>query len=297
MPGKDGFEAVAALVRDRSGLVLGPDKRYLAETRLAGLLRREGLADLAALAGRLHRPGGAGLAAEVVEAMTTNESMFFRDGRPFEHVRRHVLPSLHRARPRGQALRIWYAAASSGQEAYSLAMLAAGCRALLGDRPVRILGTDIAREQLARAREGFYTRFEVRRGLPAPLLAEHFREEEAGWRIDAGLKAGVEFREWNLLADPVPLGRFDVIFCRNVLLYFDPPTKTRVLEAIARLLPPDGYLYLGAAETALGLTGSLRPVPGEHGVYSPTPDAAGPEPYVDGPLPARRRAVLRSDRL
>lgn len=274
MHAMDGFDVIAVLVRARSGLVLGPDKRYLVQTRLAGLLRREGLADLAALAERLNRPAGTELAREVVEAMTTNESMFFRDEKPFEHVRRHALPLLHQARPRGQALRIWSAAASSGQEAYSLAMLVAESRASLADRPVQILATDIAREPLVRAREGLYTQFEVQRGLPAPLLAKYFRKEGAGWRIDAGLKATVNFREWNLLADPAPLGRFDVVFCRNVLIYFDPPTKIRVLEAIARLVAPDGYVYLGAAETTLGLTGLLRPVAEERGVYSPAPGAA-----------------------
>lgn len=271
-PAPAAFEGIAELVRARSGLILGPDKRHLVETRLAPLLRREGLADLAALVARLRRLAGSELEREVVEAMTTNESMFFRDERPFEHVRRHALPRLHEARPRGRALRLWSAAASSGQEAYSLAMLAAECRPALADRPVHILGTDIAREPLARARAGLYTRFEVQRGLPARLLPKYFREEEAGWRLDAGLRAGVEFREWNLLADPAPLGRFDVVFCRNVLIYFDPPTKTRVLEGIARRMPSDGYLYLGGAETTLGLTELFRPVSGERGVYAPVPN-------------------------
>lgn len=268
------FESIAALVRARSGLLLGPDKRYLVETRLAHLLRREGLSDLAALVELLHRPAGSELAREVVEAMTTNESLFFRDEKPFAHVREHALPRLHRTRPRGQALRIWSAAASSGQEAYSLAMLAAECRPVLLDRPVQIVGTDIAREQLARARQGFYTGFEVQRGLPERMLRRHFRKEDAGWRIDAGLKAGVEFREWNLLADPAPLGRFDIVFCRNVLIYFDAPTKTRVLEGIARQMPADGFLYLGCAETTLGLTSLFQPVAGERGVYSPAPGSA-----------------------
>lgn len=267
----DAFEGIAELVRARSGLILGPDKRHLVETRLASLLRREGLADLAALVARLRRAADSGLEREVVEAMTTNESMFFRDEAPFEHVRRHALPRLHEARPRGQALRIWSAAASCGQEAYSLAMLAAEDRPSLAGRPVRILGTDIARGPLARARAGLYTRFEIQRGLPTRLLIKYFREEPEGWRLDAGLRAGVEFREWNLLADPAPLGRFDVVFCRNVLIYFDPPTKTRVLEGIARSLAADGYLYLGGAETTLGLTDLFRPVAGERGVYSPAP--------------------------
>lgn len=274
MRGLSAFESVAALVRERSGLMLAADKRYLVETRLAPLLRREGLTDLAALVERLQRPAGSELAREVVEAMTTNESLFFRDEKPFTHVRQHALPNLHRARPHGQALRIWSAAASCGQEAYSLAMLATECRPTLADRFVQIVGTDIAREQLARARQGLYTAFEVQRGLPAQLLHKHFRKEDAGWRINAGLKANVEFREWNLLADPAPLGRFDIVFCRNVLIYFDAPTKTRVLEGIARQMSADGFLYLGCAETTLGLTNLFQPVAGERGVYSPVPGTA-----------------------
>ncbi len=180
-------------------------------------------------------------------------------------------PYLHQARPCGQELRIWSAAASSGQEAYSLAMLVSECRPLLANRPVKLLGTDIAREQLSRARQGLYTGFEVQRGLPDQMLRKYFRKEESGWRVNAALKANVEFREWNLLADPAPLGRFDIVFCRNVLIYFDAPTKTRVLESIARQMPPDGFLYLGCAETILGLTSLLQPVAGERGVFSPTP--------------------------
>ena len=269
-----GFESIAALVRVRSGLTLGPDKRYLVETRLAPLLRREGLRDLAALSERLRRPAESELAREVVEAMTTNESLFFRDEKPFQHVRQHAFPYLHQARPRSQELRIWSAAASSGQEAYSLAMLVAECRPLLANRPVKLIGTDIAREQLSRARQALYTDFEVQRGLPDLMLHKYFRKEDAGWRVNAALRGNVEFREWNLLADPAPLGRFDIVFCRNVLIYFDAPTKTRVLEGIARQMPADGFLYLGCAETILGLTGLLQPVVGERGVYSPAPRSA-----------------------
>lgn len=269
-----GFDSIAALVRARSGLTLGPDKRYLVETRLAPLMRREGLRNLDALAERLRRPAESELAREVVEAMTTNESLFFRDQKPFAHVRQYAIPHLHQTRPRSQELRIWSAASSSGQEAYSLAMLVAECRPLLGNRPVKLLGTDIAREQLSRARQALYNGFEVQRGLPDRMLQKYFRKEDGGWRVNAALKADVEFREWNLLADPAPLGRFDIVFCRNVLIYFDAATKKRVLEGIARQMPADGFLYLGCAETILGLTGLLQPVAGEHGVYSPVPRSA-----------------------
>ncbi len=236
------FQTLADLLRSRSGLAIGPDKLYLLETRLAPILRREGLRGIAELAQRLTSSAAEPLIREVVEAMTTNESFFFRDDKPFAHVRAKALPRLLLARPPGTPIRIWSAAASSGQEAYSLAMIAVELGA---NRRVEIVGTDIARDQLARAREGLYTQFEVQRGLPVQLLIKHFRKENGQWRVAEPLREMVRFREWNLLADPVPLGRFDIVFCRNVLIYFDQPTKVRVLEAIARQMPEDGLLYLG----------------------------------------------------
>jgi len=263
------FETFAELLRARSGLVIGPDKTYLLETRLAPIARRENLPDLTALAARLRIPGADRLAREVVEAMTTNESLFFRDAKPFAHVRATALPRLHAARPPGVPLRIWSAAASTGQEAYSLAMIVAELRPTLGARRVEILGTDLAREPLARAREGLYSQFEVQRGLPVQMLVKHFRKEESNWRIADPLRAAVTFREWNLLDIPAPLGRFDIVFCRNVLIYFDAPTKARVLEAIAGQLAPDGVLYLGGAETVLGITDRLAAIPDGPGAYAP----------------------------
>jgi chemotaxis protein methyltransferase CheR len=199
--------------------------------------------------------------------MTTNESFFFRDDRPFNHMRSQALPRLHSARPAGARLRIWSAAASTGQEAYSLAMLVAEGRATLGNREVEIVGTDIAREPLARARAGIYTQFEIQRGLPMQMLVKHFRKDGAQWRLADAIRAMASFREWNLLGDLRPLGQFDVVFCRNVLIYFDQPTKTRVLDAIARQLAPDGLLYLGGAETVLGITDRFVPSGSDHGVY------------------------------
>lgn len=261
------FQTLASLLKTRSGLVIGQDKIYLLETRLGGILRREKLADLNALADALKRPGAETVARDVVEAMTTNESFFFRDEKPFQHFRTSALPRLVQSRGSGTPLRVWSAASSSGQEAYSLAMILADCRPVLGDRRCEIVGTDISREQLVRAREGLYTQFEVQRGLPIQLLVKHFRKEEANWRLSEAIRSLVQFREWNLLSDLRPLGKFDVVFCRNVLIYFDQPTKTRVLEAIASLMPPDGILYLGGAETVLGITGRFVPMPGERGVY------------------------------
>ena len=261
------FDTLAQLLKAKSGLAIGPDKLYLLETRLAPILKQHGLRDLAALAERLRTPRTEVLAQAVVEAMTTNESFFFRDDKPFMHFRAQALPRLHAARPPGAPIRIWSAASSSGQEAYSLAMILSELRGTLGDRRVDIIGTDIAREQLSRARDGLYTQFEVQRGLPMQLLVKYFKKETNGWRIAEPLRRMVEYREFNLLTDLRPLGRFDIVFCRNVLIYFDQPTKARVLEAIAGLLPSDGLLYLGGAETVLGITSRLVPLAGERGVY------------------------------
>ncbi|MEO8713578.1 MAG: CheR family methyltransferase [Acetobacteraceae bacterium] len=260
------FQVFADLLRSRSGLAIGPDKLYLLETRLAPIVRRENLRDLASLAYRLRGPADEALERDVVEAMTTNESFFFRDEKPFTHFRAKTLPRLLAARPPRAPIRIWSAATAAGQEAYSLAMVVADSRAR--DRHVEIIGTDIARDQLGRAREGLYTQFEVQRGLPIQMLLKHFRKEDSDWRITAPLRAMVQFREWNLLDDPAPLGRFDVVFCRNVLIYFDQATKGRVLDAIARQMADDGRLYLGGAETVLGVTGRFTPVAEDRGVYA-----------------------------
>jgi chemotaxis protein methyltransferase CheR len=261
------FETIATLLRNGSGLMIGPDKLYLLETRLAPMLRAQRLADLDALAVKL-RGGASALERDVIEAMTTNESSFFRDDRPFAHVRTQALPRLHATRPAGAKLRVWSAAASTGQEAYSIAMNLAEDRGKFAPREVEIVGTDIAREPLARARLGLYSQFEVQRGLPVQMLLKYFKKEEGNWRIAESIRAMASFREWNLLGDLRALGTFDLVFCRNVLIYFDPPTKARALEAIARQMAPDALLYLGGAETVLGVTERFVPVPGDRGVYA-----------------------------
>ncbi len=274
-----GFETLATLLHRGSGLSIGPDKLYLLETRLAPILRAHALPDLDALAIRL-RGAAPELERAVVEAMTTNESSFFRDDKPFAHVRTQALPRLHATRPPGARLRIWSAAASTGQEAYSLAIIVAENRALLGTREVEIVGTDIAREPLARAREGLFTQFEVQRGLPMQMLVRYFRKDGGNWRIAEAIRDMVSFREWNLLGDLRPLGTFDLIFCRNVLIYFDTPTKARALEAMARQLAPDGLLYLGGAETVLGVSDRFASLAGDRAVYGLTPPTAAPQAAV-----------------
>ncbi len=269
----DSFNFLAGLVKARSGIVLTADKGYMLETRLGAMLRRESIPGLDALALRLRGPKAEALTAEMVEALTTNESSFFRDGKPFEHLKK-LLPRLAAARPPGQAIRIWSAACSSGQEAYSVAMVAAELGAALGGRRVDILGTDLSREMLDRAQEGVFTQFEVQRGLPVQMLVKHFRQEGTRWRIAPELRAMVRWQFFNLLDDPRGLGRFDVVFCRNVLIYFDAPTKTRVLAALAGQVAADGVVYLGGAETVLGLTDRLVPAVGERGVSEPARPAA-----------------------
>jgi len=263
------FSFLTEIVKTRSGGIIGPDQGYMLETRLAPLLKREALRDLEALAARLRASRSDALAQEMTELLTTNESSFFRDGRPFEHLRT-LLPQLHAARPPGVPLRIWSAACSTGQEAYSISIILAELAEAdpgFRSRRVEILGTDITSVVLERARSGVFTQFEVQRGMPIRTLMKRFIQEEGRWRIRPELATCCRFEKLNLLGDLRSLGRFDVIFCRNVLIYFDVPTKARVLSGIAQLLAPDGALYLGAAETGMGVTTALVPKPGERGVY------------------------------
>jgi chemotaxis protein methyltransferase CheR len=288
------FDTFATLLKSRSGLVIGTDKLYLLETRLASIVKSEQLRDLAALADRLRAFGNEALIRQVVEAMTTNESFFFRDDKPFQHFRTQALPRLLAGRPAGAPLRVWSAASSSGQEAYSVAMIVAECRASLGDRRIDIIGTDLARDQVTRAREGLYTQFEVQRGLPVQMLMRHFRKEEAGWRISEAIRSMVQFREWNLLADLRSLGQFDVVFCRNVLIYFDQATKARVLDAVAQQMPGDGMLYLGGAETVLGITSRFTPLASERGVYGLATSAPAPRGFADEQARFAPEVLLRA---
>ena len=265
-----GFETFAHLLRTVSGQSLGRDRAYLLDTRLRPMLRRHGLPSLDALAERLRHDGPAheeGIARDVVEAMTTNESLFFRDGTPFAHLRESALPRLRAARPQAP-IRLWSAGASTGQEAYSMAMALARAGQGSGERGAagyEVLGTDIARGPLARARVGRYSDFEVRRGLPPDLLHRFFRPEAGAWQVDPALRRTVTFREHNLL-HPLPDGCFDVVFCRNVLIYFDVPERRRALDTIARQMPRGGILYLGTGETLAGITDAFAPcAPGIYG--------------------------------
>jgi chemotaxis protein methyltransferase CheR len=263
------YDFVRKLVKERSGLVLAADKQYLVESRLLPVARKAGLAALSDLVQRLKQPGAQALAVEVVEAMMTNESFFFRDKLPFEHFRNTIIPTLVASRARQRRIRIWSAAASTGQEPYSLAMCLQEIAPLVAGWRIELLATDLSNEVLEKAKTGIYSQFEVQRGLPIQLLIKYFTQIGESWRIAPDIRAMVQFRPFNLLNDFAALGMFDVVLCRNVLIYFDQETKVSILERMARTVEHDGYLVLGAAETVVGLTESFKPMPDRRGLYSP----------------------------
>ena len=272
----EAFAALARWLKERTGFVLQPDKLYLVEARLAPVVRAHGLGDLDKLAAAVEKDRG-NLAASVVDALMIGDTSFFRDLRPFEQLCTEILPRLCATRGEHKRLRIWSAGCSTGQEPYSLAMMIDEIGEKLADWKIDIIGTDINRAALERARTGVYGRFEVQRGLPVRALLQHFTQEASGWRISERIRRRVEFRAWNLLDDPTPLGPFDVIFCRNVLLFFDLFMRGAVLGRLAKSLAPDGALYLGVAETVLGVTDRFVPISGQRAAYGL---AAAPEPVA-----------------
>lgn len=284
------YEFLRKILKERSGLVLSADKHYLVESRLLPVARKGGINGLGDLVQRL-RSGNEKLIVEVVEAMTTNESFFYRDKTPFDHFRDAVLPALHRARASQKRLRIWCAAASTGQEPYSLAMCLKEQHDKFSGWRIDILGTDLSTEVLEKAKAGLYSQFEVQRGLPIQMLVKHFSANDELWQVSAELRAMVQFRQLNLLHDFSQLGRFDVVFCRNVLIYFDQEAKVGVLNRIARIMEPDGYLVLGAAETVVGLTDSFRPLTDRRGLYVPNAAAKTATAAKSAPIAAPRVAI------
>lgn len=267
----DDFTYVSTLLMKRSGLVLTPDKAYLLESRLMPVARKHGLKGLDELIGELRKAGEGELVIDVTEAMTTNESFFFRDTKPFDLFRDEILPPLLESRAATKSIRIYCAAASSGQEPYSLAIILKELGAKLAGWKIDIIGTDISTQILRKAEAGLYSQFEVQRGLPIQMLVKYFEKQDEQWLISKEIRDMVTFKEYNLLGDLAPLGRFDVVFCRNVLIYFDPENKTKVLDGISKLMPEDGTLFLGGAETVLGISEKFRPVPGQRGIYGLVP--------------------------
>jgi len=261
------FDFISGLLKQTSGLVLTPEKAYLLESRLMPVARKFGFDNLDNLVASVRKDRSKKLIDEITDAMTTNESLFFRDTKPFEQLKTVVLPKLLRERSGVKTIRIWSAASSSGQEPYSIAMLLKDLGHMIAGWNVKILATDISNEMLTRARAGKYTQFEVQRGLPIATLVKYFKQEGESWRIDDAIRSMVEYRHFNLLDDPRALGQFDIIFCRNVLIYFDQKTKSEVLGRMSNILARDGVLFLGAAETVLGITDRFEPMREHRGVY------------------------------
>lgn len=264
----EDFELLCGIVKSRSGLSLSPDKAYLLENRLMAVARKWGMNDIDGLASSVRGGPNEELLREITEAMTTNETLFFRDQTPFEQLEKVVLPRLLESRKESRRIRIWSAACSSGQEPYSIAMILKGMGSVLDNWRIEICATDISRTMLDKARAGLYTQFEVQRGLPIAMLMKHFRQAGDKWEIDPAIRSMVEYREFNLLNNSNSLGQFDVVFCRNVLIYLDPPTKAQVLDNVWKLMPADGILYMGGAETVMGVTDKFQPVSDHRGMYS-----------------------------
>ena len=262
------YEYLRKLLKEQSGLDLSADKQYLIESRLLPLARKAGLPGITELVQKL-KSGAASLAAQVVEAMTTNETFFFRDKVPFDHFREVIMPELLRARAGRKSIRIWCAAGSTGQEPYSLAMCLKEMGAALTGWRVEILATDLSQEVLEKSRAGIYSQFEVQRGLAIQMLVKYFKQTGELWQINPEIRAMVQHRQLNLLHDFSSLGVFDVIFCRNVLIYFDQETKMNIFNRMAKAVESDGFLVLGAAETVVGLTDAFKPLPERRGLYRP----------------------------
>jgi chemotaxis protein methyltransferase CheR len=263
------YEYLRKLLKDRSGLDLSADKQYLIESRLLPLSRKSGLPGISELVQKI-KAGSADITTQVVEAMTTNETFFFRDKLPFDHFRDSIMPEILQTRASRRSIRIWCAAGSTGQEPYSLAMCLKEMSAATAGWRIEILATDLSHEVLEKSKAGIYSQFEVQRGLPIQLLVKYFTQTGELWQVNADLRAMVQHRQLNLLHDFSHLGVFDVIFCRNVLIYFDQDTKVDIFNRLGQATEPDGFLALGAAETVVGLTDVFQPYSERRGLYRPS---------------------------
>ena len=261
----DTFTFVATLVRQRSAIQLEPGKEYLVESRLLPLARQAGAAGVDEYVRGLRTQPRPLEYERVVEALTTNETSWFRDATPFQALTRHVVPELALAHPGLRSLRVWSAACSTGQEPYSIAMALAESAPSL---EVQITATDLSEEVLARGRAGRYSQLEVNRGLPATMLVQHFERVGIEWALSQRIRRAVTFSRHNLLHAPPAGGPYDIIFLRNVLIYFDLATKQEVLRRVQSVMRPGGFLLLGGAETTIGIDAAWERVPvGRSSVY------------------------------
>jgi chemotaxis protein methyltransferase CheR len=269
------MDLLAALARNRAGLRIESDKAYLVESRLNPLVRREGYDSIEAMVAALRSQRDERLIWAVVEALAVTETAFFRDREVFAHLRDEVLPALSRhalSGGRERSIRVWSAACSTGQEVYSLAMIAAEARDIEPGARFEFFGSDLSERCLEKAQSGLYTQFEVQRGLPIRLLVKHFENQDDMWAITPRIRQAVRWRRINLLADLSPMGRFDAILLRNVLPGLDPAVRGRVVEALAARLEEDGVLLLGAGEDLTEITGAVRPLDGRPGLFARDPN-------------------------
>jgi chemotaxis protein methyltransferase CheR len=261
------YAYLAQMVRDHSAIVLNENNAYLVESRLTPLLHSEGVPDIDELAFRLRDDRFGPLRRKVLDAMTTNETWFFRNLYPFDALRAVILPQIMERAESDKTLSIWSAACSSGQELYSVAMLIRESFPSLLDWRLSLLGTDVSEAILDRARAGVYTQLEVNRGLPAVLLAKYFQQAGRDWQLDRTIVEMAGFRNVNLSLPLPAMRRFDIIFLRNVLIYFSLETRQEILSRIRQVLRPDGVLFLGAAETTLNLDDSYNRIPFQKSYY------------------------------
>jgi chemotaxis protein methyltransferase CheR len=280
---------VAGLLEARTGQKLTADRLWRVGTALSGVLRQNNLASLDELVERLGRPSQTALAQQVVEALLNNETYFFRDRAMFDQLTTTVLPALARRRESSKRLSIWSVGCSTGQETYSLAMLFAELPARWRGWTIDILGTDVARAVIEAGREGNFSQFQIQRGLGVAQMVSFFEETRTGWRASEALRGMVRFETHNLLDPPPEPGRFDLILCRNVLLYFDRATRERAFVRLASALAPDGLVMLGAGETTVGQTDTLVPEKGNTGFHHLAVGlpVAQPSPVGDRALPGR----------
>ena len=278
----EDFQFFADFLKRQSGIAVHPRKTHIVESRLMPVARRHGFKDVGAFITELRSNNR--FDSAVVEAMTTHESYFFRDKSSFDHIRQTMLPRLMKMRKTSKCIRIWCAGVSTGQEPYSLAMVLDGLVERLAGWEISILATDIDTEVMNRASAGFYSEFEILRGLPIQMLARHFSREEDGWRLSNAIRERVHFKIFNLLDSFDTLGTFDIIFCRNVLIHFDPEAKHNVLSRFHATLAPEGYLVLGSDETMPQSSHDFAPLKQARGIYVRAGAGAG----ADKPTVSKR---------
>ncbi len=263
------FHIYEKILKSESGLIITKDKGYLLESRLLPIAKEIGCENLDELARKIEQPFEKELRKSVVEAMTTNETSFFRDTRPFDNLRDVILPFFLKKNAITRRIRIWSAACSSGQEPYSIAMIIKEMESKFTGWNIEIIATDLSEDILDKAKKAEYTQFEVQRGLPIQLLVKYFEQQGDKWCIKDDIRRMIKFKTLNLLGEYSLIGSFDIVFCRNVLIYFDPDTKAQILNKIYKVLSKDGVLLLGGAETVIGLDVEFKGVEGQRGMYRP----------------------------